>query len=99
MSNAFKYTPKGETVTLRLTTDSSVAKVEVLDKGPGVPEESREKIFEKFTQVEGETHKRPYSSGLGLTFCQLVIQKHGGEIAVDEAPGGGSRFWFTLPLS
>lgn len=98
MSNAFKYTPKGETVTLRLTTNSHLAKVEIIDKGPGVPPESREKIFEKFTQVEGETHKRPYSSGLGLTFCQLVVQKHGGEIAVDEAQGGGSRFWFTLPL-
>lgn len=99
LSNAFKYTPKGETVTLRLTTDDEFATVAVLDKGPGVPVEAREKIFEKFTQVEGETHKKPYSSGLGLTFCDLVVQKHGGQIAVDDAPGGGSCFWFTLPLN
>lgn len=98
LSNAFKYTPKGEGVTLRLEVGDEFAEVQILDKGPGVPEESRDKIFEKFTQVEGEAHKRPYSSGLGLTFCQLVVQKHGGEIGVGEADGGGAKFWFTLPL-
>lgn len=100
LSNAFKYTPKEEAVTLELVVDGGFAKVSVVDKGPGVPVEARARIFEKFSQVEGETHKRPYSSGLGLTFCQLVIQKHGGEIAVDDGEEGkGSRFWFTLPLS
>jgi two-component system, sensor histidine kinase and response regulator len=98
LSNAFKYTPKDETVTLRLRAHDEFATVEVLDKGPGVPVELREKIFEKFAQVEGESHKRPYSSGLGLTFCQLVVQKHNGDIGVDEGPNGGSRFWLTLPL-
>lgn len=99
LSNAFKYTPKDEAVTLELSQEGEFAKVSVIDRGPGVPVEARERIFEKFSQVEGETHKRPYSSGLGLTFCQLVIQKHGGEIAVEEGEGGkGSRFWFTLPL-
>lgn len=99
LSNAFKYTPKDKAVTLRLRLQEPFAVVEVLDRGPGVPDNAKDKIFEKFTQVEGETHKRPYSSGLGLTFCQLVVNKHGGEIAVDDAEGGGARFWFTLPLS
>lgn len=100
LSNAFKYTPKEESVVLELVTEGKFAKVSVIDKGPGVPVEARERIFEKFSQVEGETHKRPYSSGLGLTFCQLVVQKHGGEIAVDDGlEGKGSRFWFTVPLS
>lgn len=99
LSNAFKYTPKDKAVTLRLRREERFAVVEVLDKGPGVPDNAKDKIFEKFTQVEGETHKRPYSSGLGLTFCQLVVNKHGGEIAVDDADGGGARFWFTLPLA
>lgn len=99
MANAFKYAPKGSAVTLALSSEQGFATVAVVDKGPGVPVGSREKIFEKFGQVEGETHRRPYSSGLGLTFCQLVVQKHGGQIGVDDGPGGvGSRFWFTLPL-
>jgi two-component system sensor histidine kinase/response regulator len=99
LANAFKYTPKGSAVTLQLSANGAMATISVVDKGPGVPEASRQKIFEKFSQVEGEDHRRPYSSGLGLTFCQLVVQKHDGAIGVDEGPGGvGSRFWFTLPL-
>jgi two-component system sensor histidine kinase/response regulator len=100
LANAFKYTPKGTPVTLIMDSQQDLATVAVIDQGPGVPLGSREKIFEKFGQVEGATHRRPYSSGLGLTFCQLVVQKHGGQIAVDDGPGGvGSRFWFTLPLA
>lgn len=99
LSNAFKYTPKDESVTLELVVENGFAKISVIDRGPGVPVEARARIFEKFSQVEGETHKRPYSSGLGLTFCQLVVQKHGGEIAVEDGlDDKGSRFWFTLPL-
>lgn len=100
LTNAFKYTPSKGTVTLELSGDDTMVTVAVIDQGPGVPVESREKIFEKFGVVEGDTHRRPYSSGLGLTFCQLVVQKHGGEIGVDEGRNGvGSRFWFTLPVS
>lgn len=99
LTNAFKYTPPKGVVTLALSGDDKTVTVAVIDQGPGVPLDSREKIFEKFGVVEGETHRRPYSSGLGLTFCQLVVQKHGGEIGVDDGRDGvGSRFWFTLPL-
>ena len=99
LANAFHYTPEGQPVKLSLSARNGVATVSVVDKGPGVPPASRQRIFEKFTRVEGETHHRPYSSGLGLTFCQLVVHKHGGEIGVSEGEEGkGSRFWFTLPL-
>lgn len=99
LTNAVKYTPSNGTVTLKLTGDDTLVTVAILDQGPGVPLDSREKIFEKFGTVQSETHRRPYSSGLGLTFCQLVVQKHGGEIGVDDGRDGlGSRFWFTLPV-
>ena len=97
LANAFKYTPKGKSVTLRLRSDSLQAKVQVLDEGPGVPLEFRDRIFEKFAQVEIDEYKRPQSSGLGLSFCKLVLEKHSGTIGVAEAPGGGSDFWFSLP--
>lgn len=98
LSNAFKYTPAGETVTLRCEQDETHALIQVIDRGPGVPEDYRVKIFEKFAQVDSESHRRPYSSGLGLTFCHLVVEKHQGTIGVREAPGGGSDFWIKLPL-
>lgn len=98
LSNAFKYTPKEKEVLVRLSGGTDTALIEVVDHGPGVPPEQRDKIFEKFAQVEGKTHKRPYSSGLGLTFCHLVVEKHGGRIGVgDGYDGEGSRFWLTLP--
>ena len=56
-----------------------------------------EKIFEKFGQVELRTHRRQYSTGLGLTFCKLAVEAHGGHIGVESRPPQGSRFWFELP--
>jgi signal transduction histidine kinase len=57
----------------------------------------RERIFEKFIQLSGAQERR--GSGLGLAFCRLVVEAHGGKIGVRENPGGGSIFWFTLPLA
>ena len=72
--------------------------IQVIDQGPGVPDEFKQKIFEKFGQVAGTEHKRSQSSGLGLTFCQLVITKHGGTIGVRDGVNGGSVFWCRLPV-
>ena len=66
------------------------------DRGPGVPVEAREKIFEKFGAVETRTDRKYHSVGLGLAFCKLAVQAHGGRIGVDQADEGGSVFWFEL---
>jgi signal transduction histidine kinase len=71
--------------------------VRVVDTGEGIPEECRERIFEKFGQVENRKSGRTMSTGLGLTFCKLAVEAHGGKIGVESAPGQGSTFWFTLP--
>jgi signal transduction histidine kinase len=72
--------------------------VQVRDTGSGIPEEYREKIFDRFVQIPGQW-SRMRGSGLGLTFCRLVVQAHGGKIWVENHPEGGSLFSFQLPVS
>jgi signal transduction histidine kinase/HPt (histidine-containing phosphotransfer) domain-containing protein len=97
LSNAHKYSPGGETIQVAVKVRAGRVRVEVSDRGPGVPPDMRGKIFEKFAQVESGSQRHAYSSGLGLTFCKLVVEKHQGEIGVDSPEGGGSTFWFELP--
>jgi len=69
----------------------------VRDNGPGIPPEHREKVFDKFWQGAAREQGFKYSSGLGLTFCKMVAEAHGGTIGVESEVGSGSTFWFALP--
>lgn len=72
--------------------------ISVSDNGPGIPEEMRTQIFEKFAiGPAGKTAANRPSAGLGLAFCKLAVEAHGGQIGVESRENGGSRFWFTLP--
>ena len=97
VGNAYKFTPKGGCVRLGVTTVDSRVRLEIDDTGPGVPRELRDRIFEKFGQGELGRAATRRSSGLGLTFCKLAVEAHGGAIGVDDAPGSGARFWIDLP--
>lgn len=94
--NSFKYTKSEITVMIHLSTRDVV--IEIHDDGPGVPEEFRQTIFDKFSQVPHQKSKRSYSTGLGLTFCKLAVEAHGGSIGVSPGEERGAKFWFTLPL-
>ena len=96
LDNAIKYTPASEVVRIRATQDGGVARIEVADNGPGIPEASQHLIFEKFGRAKQPSPGRVHSSGVGLAFCRLAVEAHGGAIGVDSA-GQGSTFWFTLP--
>ncbi len=100
LGNALKFTPEGGavTVSVRLDDDGHSLQFSIRDTGEGIPPEAFERIFEKFGQVESRKGGRTVSTGLGLTFCKLAVEAHGGHIGVASAPGQGSTFSFTIPL-
>ena len=96
-TNAVKFVPENGRVTFDIQKDDAGIKVLIIDNGPGIPKEYHTKVFEKFGQVEARHLGKMYSTGLGLTFCKLAIEAHGGEIGVESEVDKGSTFWFTLP--
>lgn len=97
LGNALKFTPDGGTIGLAIQPGDDHVRVEVHDTGPGIPPEYHARIFEKFGQVEARMQGQMYSTGLGLTFCKLAVEAHGGQIGVESEVGRGSTFWFVLP--
>jgi len=97
VDNALKFTPTGGEVRVEVKHGAAGPEVRVTDTGPGIPAEYHDKIFEKFGQVRGGTLTGFRSSGLGLTFCKLAVEAHGGRIGVASEIGKGSTFWLALP--
>ncbi|HMP39237.1 MAG TPA: ATP-binding protein [Roseiflexaceae bacterium] len=97
LGNAVKFAPNGTIIELTAARVGDMIEFTVTDRGPGIPEEMRTQIFEKYVQIDGAMRRK--GTGLGLTFCKLVVEQHGGTIGVDALIGGGSRFWFRLPLT
>jgi signal transduction histidine kinase len=101
LGNAIKFTLAGGTVTVeaRRSEDGQSVVFSVSDTGEGIPPEAFGRIFEKFGQVASRQGGHMMSTGLGLTFCKLAVEAHGGHIGVESAPGQGSTFCFALPLA
>lgn len=103
IDNALKYTPDGAHITVRaraLVENSAppLMRIDVIDQGPGVPLEYKDRLFDRFVQISGQQSARR-GVGLGLTFCRLVVEAHHGRIWVEDNPQGGSIFAFTVPLA
>jgi signal transduction histidine kinase len=97
LTNAIKFSPARSQITVTISKTPNVVRVEVADQGPGIPLEYHQRVFEKFGQVENRFENRKYSTGLGLAFCKMAVEMHGGRIGVKSEPGKGSTFWFELP--
>ena len=97
LSNAIKFTSRGGRIGLRVVPKPDWVRVEVRDSGIGIAPEFRDRIFERFYQVDGTITRRRGGLGLGLAICKLIIEAHGGQIGVESEPTQGSCFYFVLP--
>jgi signal transduction histidine kinase len=100
LSNAIKFTPEGGgiDISVRPAKDQQAIVFCVRDTGEGIPQDQLGHIFDKFGQVESRKSGRKMSTGLGLTFCKMVVEAHGGCIWVESEVGRGSTFLFRLPV-
>jgi signal transduction histidine kinase len=103
LENATKFTPNEGKVIVGARSETDWIKLWVRDTGPGIPNEALNLIFNKFTRVPSDrppsTDQIPKGLGLGLAFCKLAVQAHGGKIGVESEMGSGSCFYFTVPVT
>ncbi len=100
VGNAIKYTLPGHAARVRVSAAWDAAgwvQIEVVDRGIGIPDGKHDAVFASFTRAHWD--KGYPGNGLGLTICRLVVERHGGRIGARPNPGGGTRFWLTLPAS
>jgi PAS domain S-box len=101
LSNAIKFSSSDSTVEVRVEEQPDLVRLSVVDSGPGIPDDMRQKIFEPFEQVDTRLHQ---GTGLGLAICKMIVEAHGGSIGVNDRPQSesesstttGSEFWFTM---
>jgi signal transduction histidine kinase len=97
LSNAERYSPRGERVTVRVVRRAPWVRIGVEDRGPGVPDEFRGRLFQKFSQADASDARHKTGTGLGLAICRSIITNLGGTMGYEGNPGGGAVFWFELP--
>jgi len=97
MSNAVRFSPRGGTVRVRLAREESSARIEVRDEGPGIPEEFRGRIFQRFSQADASTTRQKSGSGLGLSVSMALVERMKGSIGFRSEPGD-TTFYVLLPL-
>lgn len=98
ISNAIKFSPGDATVTVAAAVQGERVRVTVTDQGSGIPEDFRDRVFQRFSQADASDSRRKGGSGLGLSISKSIIELHGGSIGYESADGGGARFYFELPV-
>jgi len=96
VDNAVRFNPDGGTVDIKGERLAGGIKVSVRDQGPGVKEEERELIWERFYKSDSSRTRGRSGSGLGLAIAKQIIDMHGGQVGIESVPGQGSIFWFTV---
>jgi signal transduction histidine kinase len=94
VGNSIKFVPQGGTISLGCAETSGGVRFQVEDTGPGIPEDKREVIFNKYVQMEEHAS---FGFGLGLAMCRMAVELHKGRIWVESVVGAGSKFIFVIP--
>lgn len=98
LTNASKYSPIGTAVELSVTQHGPALRISIADRGPGIPPDDRDNLFRRFVRLDTQDSEQ-YGIGLGLYVVKTSVEAHGGQVGVEDRPGGGSVFWFELPLA
>lgn len=98
LSNACKFSAPNGRVVVTLSEAGGMARVSVSDSGPGVPADFRSRLFERFARSDSSDARRAGGTGLGLNICRSIVEHFGGRIAYEDRAGGGSTFYFEIPL-
>lgn len=100
LSNAIKWSPIDGVVKITIKEIDQRCRFEVMDEGPGIPEDEIDKLFGRFQQVSSRDDRSRGGTGLGLAIAKAIVEQHGGDIGVElqNGDGKGSMFWFELPL-
>jgi two-component system OmpR family sensor kinase len=99
LTNARIHTPAGTTVTVRVCSTGSGVEVRVSDDGPGIPDELRDRLFQRFTRGDESRTRATGSTGLGLAIVDAVVGAHDGTITAGRGPAGGTMFTVRLPVT
>jgi len=99
LTNALKYAPVEQPVSVHLEIEASFARVSVCDQGPGLTPEQQQRVWERFYQVAAPGQRGPDRGlGLGLAIVKAIVEQHHGQVGVESIPADGATFWFTLPI-
>jgi PAS domain S-box-containing protein len=99
LANASKYGPPEAEIQLKVSVSDTEACLSVADRGPGISADARADLFRRFVYPEEGSNTSHAGAGLGLSVVKAIVEAHGGQVGVNDRPGGGSVFWFTLPLA
>jgi signal transduction histidine kinase len=98
VSNAVKFSERGQSVRITVRPDGEFVTLGVIDRGPGIPDDFRQKLFNRFEQARLSDARVKGGTGLGLAIAKAIVEEQGGKIGVESQLGHGCTFWFTLPI-
>lgn len=98
LSNASKFSPRGMPVEVGMTQRGDTVRVDIMDRGPGIPEEFRSRIFSRFAQADSTATRQKGGTGLGLAICKRLVELMGGRVGFEDRADGGTTFFFELPV-